>query len=122
MTNEEIAEQLYDELQHNKIANCEEFNKRLYELLVKIHPNDKFVDDYAIEVENIMHNKWCFGFCDMCGDTIFYDDDVWYDLCGELFDYERERVEERLPQIQKELGHVVQDVCVTCFHKLTKGE
>lgn len=129
MTNEEIAEQiaeqiseqLYDELQHNKIANCEEFNKRLYELLDKAH-NGKFMDGYAIEIEDIMHSKWCFGFCDMCGDVIFYDDDAWYDLCGELFDYERERIEERLPQIQKELGHGVQDVCATCFHKLTKGK
>ena len=58
----------------------------------------------------------------MCGDVIFYDDDCWYDLCGELFDYERERIEERLPKYEKELGHEIQDVCPTCFAKLTKDE
>ena len=106
MANEEIAEQLYDELQHNKILNYEEYSKRLKEL------------GGGEGVENIAHNKWSFGFCDMCGEVIFYDDDAWYDLCGDLYDYERERIEERLPKIQQELGHEVQDVCATCFHKL----
>lgn len=120
MTHEEIAEQLYDELQHNKILNYEEYSKRLYELLDKAHPNDERVGDYVGEVENIIHNKWSFGFCDMCDEVIFYDEGGWYDLCGDLFDYERERIEERLPSIQKELGHEVQDVCGSCFHRLTK--
>lgn len=119
MTHEEIAEQLYDELQHNRITNYEEYSKRLYELLDLAHPNEERVGDYVGEVENIIHNKWSFGFCDMCNEVIFYDEDSWYDLCGDLFDYERERVEERLPKIQQELGHEVQDICATCFHKLT---
>lgn len=122
MTHEEIAEQLYDELQHNRITNYQEYSKRLYELLDIAHPNDEKVGDYVGDVETIMHNKWSFGFCDMCGDVIFYDDDAWYDLCGELFDYERERIEERLPKYEKELGHEIQDVCPTCFAKLTKDE
>lgn len=33
MTHEEIAEQLYDELQHNKIVNYNGYSDRLYELL-----------------------------------------------------------------------------------------
>ena len=106
MTNEEIAEQLYHELQHNKIITREEYDKRLKEL------------GGGEKVENIIHNKWSFGFCDMCGEVIFYDEDSWYDLCGDLYDYERERIEERLPKIQQDLGHEVQDICATCFHKL----
>ena len=39
--------------------------------------------------------------------------DSWYDLCGDLYDYERERIEERLPANTE-----IQDVCATCFHKL----
>lgn len=120
MTHEEIAWQLYDELQHNRIANYQEYSKRLYELLDLAHPDAEKVGDYVGDVENIMHNKWSFGFCDMCGDVIFYDDDAWYDLCGDLFDYERERIEERLPKYEKEIGHDIQDVCPTCFTKLTK--
>lgn len=73
-THEEIAEQLYDELQHNKILNYEEYSKRLYELLDLAHPNEERVGDYVGEVENIIHNKWSFGFCDMCGEVIFYDE------------------------------------------------
>lgn len=103
---EEIAEQLYDELQHNKILNREEYDRRLKELRG------------GEETENIIHNKWSFGFCDICDEVIFYDEDSWFDLCGDLYDYERERIEERLPKIQQELGHEVQDVCATCFHKL----
>lgn len=122
MTHEEIAEQLYDELQHNKILNYEEYSKRLYELLDRAHPQDERVGDYVGEVENIIHNKWSFGFCDMCNEVIFYDEDSWYDLCGDLYDYERERIEERLPKIQQELGHEVQDVCASCFHKLVAEE
>lgn len=98
---EEIAEQLYDELQHNKILNREEYDKRLKEL------------GGGEETENIIHNKWSFGFCDMCGDVIFYDEGGWFDLCGDLYDYERERIEERLPADTE-----IQDVCATCFHKL----
>lgn len=119
MTHEEIAEQLYDELQHNKIVNYGEYSKRLYELLDKAHPDSELVGDYVGEVETIIHNKYSFGFCDMCDEVIFYDEDSWYDLCGDLYDYEREKIEERLPKIQQELGHEVQDVCSTCFHKLT---
>ena len=119
MTHEEIAEQLYDELQHNKILNYEEYSKRLYELLDKAHPNEERVGDYVGEVENIIHNKYSFGFCDMCGEVIFYDEGGWFDLCGDLYDYERERIEERLPKYQDELKRsYIQDVCATCFHKL----
>lgn len=122
MTHEEIAEQLYDELQHNRILNYEEYSKRLYELLDKAHPNEERVGDYMGDVENIAHNRWSFGFCDMCEDYINYDEDGWYDLCGDLQDYERERIEERLPQIQKTKDRIIQDVCPVCFNKLTKGE
>lgn len=105
MTHEEIAEQLYDELQHNKILNREEYNRRLKEL------------GGGEEVENIIHNKYSFGFCDMCGEVIFYDEGGWYDLCGDLYDYERERIEQRLPADTE-----IQDVCATCFHKLVAEE
>lgn len=121
MTHEEIAEQLYDELQHNRIINCEEYDKRLYELLDKAHPNEERVGDYVGEVENIIHNRYSFGFCDMCGEVIFYDEGGWYDLCGDLYDYECERIEERLPKYQEETGNDnIQDVCISCFNKLTK--
>lgn len=118
MTYEEIAEQLYDELQHNKILNYEEYSKRLYELLDLAHPQEERVGDYVGEVENIIHNKYSFGFCDMCNEVIFYDTDSWYDLCGELFENERDNIEKRLPKIQQKLGHEVQDVCSVCFHEL----
>lgn len=123
MTHEEIAEQLYDELQHNKIVNYEEYSKRLYELLDLAHPDEERVGDYVGEVENIMHNKWSFGFCEMCGDVIFYDDDCWYDLWGTFYEaWEREKIEEKLPKIEQELGHEVQDICTTCFHKIVDDE
>ena len=120
MTHEEVAWQLYDELQHNRITNYEAYSKRLYELLDLAHPNEERVGDYVGDVENILHTKWSFGFCDMCGEVIFYDDDAWYDLCGELFDYEREKIEERLPKYQEQVGGEIQDVCATCFATLTK--
>ena len=101
MTNNEIAEQIYDELQHNRIINIEQYTKRLKEL------------GGGEEVENILHNRWSFGFCDRCGEVIFYDEGGGYDVCGDLYDYERERIEERLPADTE-----IQDVCATCFNKL----
>lgn len=103
---DEIAEQLYDELQHNKILNYEEYSKRLKEL------------GGGEEVENIIHNKWSFGFCDMCDEVIFYDEDSWFDLCGEIFETEVDNLTERLPEYEKKVGHYIQDVCSLCFHKL----
>lgn len=117
MTHEEIAEQLYDELQHNKILNYEEYSKRLYELLDLAHPNEERVGDYVGDVENIMHNRWSFGFCDMCGEYINYDDDVWYDV-QYAEPEEQDILEETLPVYQKEVGQQIQDVCPTCWHKL----
>jgi hypothetical protein len=122
MTHEEIAWQLYDELQHNRITNYDEYSKRLYELLDLAHPNEEKVGDYVSEVENIMHNKWSFGFCDMCDEVIFYDTDAWFDLCGEIFENERDNLEKRLPVYEKEVGHDIQDVCSTCFHKLVDNK
>lgn len=119
MTNEEIAEQLYDELQHNKILNYNQFIDRLYELVGEVY-GEKKIGGHAGDIENIMHNKWSFGFCDMCGEVIFYDDDCWYDLCGDLYDYEREKIEERLPKYQNETGNIIQDVCPACFNILVK--
>lgn len=121
MTHEEIAEQLYDELRHNRIANYEGYSKRLYELLDLAHPNDKKVGDYVGEVENIMHNKWSFGFCDMCDEVILYDDDPWYDLAMAEPE-EQDILEETLPKYQKETGREIQDVCSACFHKLLRKE
>lgn len=104
---DEIAEQLYDELQHNRIINCEEYDKRLKEL----------GGEASEEIDNIIHNKCSFGFCDMCGEVIFYDEGGWYDLCGDLYDYERERIEQRLPADTD-----IQDVCSVCFAKLVADE
>lgn len=118
MTHEEIADILYDELQHNGLVHYEEYNKRLYELLYEAHPNEERVDDYADEVETITHNKWSFGFCDMCGDVILYDEDAWFDLCGEIFPCEKDNLEARVPEYEKQVGHYIQDVCPVCFHKL----
>lgn len=121
MTNNEIAEQLYDELQHHNITTYDEYSKRLYELLDVAHPNEEKVGDYVGEVENIMHNKWSFGFCDMCNEVIFYDDDTWYDT--QMAEPEEQDIlEETLPKYEKELGHEVQDVCTTCWHKLLNKE
>ena len=119
MTHEEIAEQLYDELQHNKITNYNEYSKRLYELLDLAHPNEERVGDYVGDVENIMHNKWSFGFCDMCGEYINYDDDTWYDV-QYAEPEEQDILEETLPIYQKEVGQQIQDVCPACWHKLMK--
>lgn len=119
MTHEEIVEQLYDELQHNKIINYNEYSDRLYKLLDLAYPNEERVGDYVGDVENIMHNRWSFGFCDMCGEYINYDDDTWYDVqCAEP--EEQDILEETLPVYQKEIGHEIQDVCSACWHKLLK--
>lgn len=122
MTHEQIAEQLYDELQHHKITNYNEYSDRLYELLDLAHPNEIKVGGYVGEVENIMHNKWSFGFCDMCGEYINYDEDAWYDLAM-VEPEDQEILEETLPKYQNEVANIIQDVCPTCFNKLLrKGE
>lgn len=119
MTHEEIAEQLYDELQHNRLTSYDEYSNRLYELLDLAHPNEKRVGRYAGEVENIIHGKWSFGFCDMCGEYINYDDDTWYDT--QMAEPEEQDIlEETLPIYQNEAGQQIQDVCPTCWHKLLK--
>jgi len=121
MTHEEIAEQLYDELQHNKLTNYNEYSDRLYELLDKTHPNEARIGGYVAEVEDILHNKYSFGFCDMCNEVIFYDDDTWYDV--QMAEPEEQDIlEETLPKYQKEVGHDVQDVCPDCWHKLLRKE
>lgn len=122
MTHEEIAEQLYDELQHNKITNYNQYSDRLYELLDQAHPNEERVGNYVGDIENAMHNKWSFGFCDMCGEVIFYDEDTWYDVqCAEP--EEQDILEETIPKYQNEVANIIQDVCPTCWHKLlTKSE
>lgn len=119
MSNEEIAEQLYDELQHNRIINHNQYSDRLYELLDIAHPDEVRVGGYVGDIENIMHNKWSFGFCDMCGEVIFYDDDQWYDLAM-CEPEEQEILEETLPKWQNEVANIIQDVCPTCFAKLLK--
>lgn len=122
MSNEEIAEQLYDELQHHKIVNYEQYSDRLYELLDKAHPDEERVGGYVGDVENILHNKWSFGFCDMCGEVIFYDEDAWYDLAM-CEPSEQEILEETLPKWQNETANIIQDVCPNCFAiLLKKGE
>lgn len=119
MSNEEIAGQLYDELQHHKIINYEQYSDRLYELLDIAHPNEVRVGGYIGDIENILHNKWSFGFCDMCGEVIFYDEDTWYDLAT-CEPSEQEILEETLPKWQNETANIIQDVCPTCFAKLLK--
>lgn len=122
MTHEQIAEQLYDELQHHKIVDYQGYSKRLYELLDEAHHDEEKVGDYVGDVENIMHNKYTFGFCDMCDEVIFYDEDTWYDTQMAEPD-EQDILEQTIPKYQAELGHDIQDVCPTCWHKLlTKGE
>ena len=119
MTHEEIAEQLYDELQHNKLTNYNEYSDRLYELLDKAHPNEARIGGYVAEVEDILHNKYSFGFCDMCNEVIFYDDDTWYDVqCAEP--EEQDILEITLPKYENEVANPIQDVCVGCWHKLLK--
>ena len=108
---EKHAEQLYDELQHNRLVNYGEFRYELEDLAGS--------EEDAERVENIMHNKWSFGFCDMCDEVIFYDDDTWYDTqCAEP--EEQDILEETLPKYEQESGHDIQDVCPTCWHKLLK--
>lgn len=116
MTDEEIAERLYDELQHNRITNSKEYSKRLYDFAELLYEGED-VERCADSVDTIIHNKWSWGFCDMCDEVIFYDEDSWYDLCGDLLDCERERIEERLPADTE-----IQDVCATCFNKLVAEE
>lgn len=121
MTNEQIAEQLYDELQHNKIINYDQYLDRLYTLLDQAHPNEERVGNYVGDIETIMHDKWSFGFCDMCGDVIFYDEDTWYDV--QMAEPEEQDIlEETLPKYENEVANPIQDVCPTCWHKLLRKE
>lgn len=110
MTYEEVAEQIYNELQHNKITTYKEYQKRLDS------------ENGSEVIDNILHNRWSFGFCDMCGEYINYDDDAWYDT--QMAEPEEQDIlEETLPIYQKEVGHEIQDVCPSCWHKLLrKGE
>jgi len=105
MIYEEVAEQIYDDLQHNRITTYEEYKERL----------DK--EKGGAVINEILHNRWSFGFCDMCGEYINYDDDVWYNVCLAEPE-EREVLEETLPVYQKKVGHEIQDVCSLCWHKL----
>ena len=107
MTYEEVAEQIYDDLQHNRITTYKEYKERL----------DK--EDGGAVINEILHNRWSFGFCDMCGTYINYDDDVWYDV--QMSEPEEQDVlEETLPVYQKKVRHEIQDVCSLCWHKLLK--
>lgn len=121
MTHEEIAEQLLDELQHNKITNYQEYSDRLYELLDKAHPDDERVGDYVGDVENIMHNRESFGFCDMCGEYINYDTDAWYDL-GMIEPEEADVLDITYPYYRHQTDDDIVDVCSACFHKLVDKE
>lgn len=49
MTHEEIAEQLYDELQHNKLINYKDYDKRLTELVKQAHPNEEDIAEWGRE-------------------------------------------------------------------------
>lgn len=104
-TYEEVAEEIYDDLQHNRITNSREYEERL----------DK--EKGGAVINEILHNRWSFGFCDMCGEVIFYDDDTWYDVCC-AEPYEQDILEITLPKWQKKLGREIQDVCPVCWHKL----
>ena len=104
-TYEEVAEEIYDDLQHNRITNSREYEERLEK------------ESGGAVINEILHNRWSFGFCDKCGEVIFYDEGGWYDLCGDLLDCEREKIEQRLPANTE-----IQDVCATCFNKLVAEE
>lgn len=120
MKYEQIAHQVYDELSHNRLVDYEEYIDRICELLRKSSvPKDK-IQMYLSDIETIMHNKWSFGFCDMCGEVIFYDTDTWYDLEGPLYDYERARIKQNLPRYLDESADV-SIICLSCFNKLVKG-
>lgn len=106
-TYEEVAEQIYDDLQHNRITTYKEYKERL----------DK--EKGGAVINEILHNRWSFGFCDLCGTYINYDDDVWYDVCMSEPE-EQDVLEETLPVYQKKVGHEIQDVCIECWHKLLK--
>ena len=104
---ETLVEQLYDELQHHRLVNYGEYRYELEDL----------AGDKADEVDNLLHNRYSFGFCDMCDEVIFYDDDTWYDVCC-AEPYEQDILEITLPKWQKKLGCEIQDVCPVCWHKL----
>ena len=118
----EIGERLIDDAQHNRINNREEWDEELADLLDDTF-DELIMGAHKDCVENYVHSHYSFGFCDLCGEIIFYDDDSWYDLnCCE--DWERERIEENLPALKARYNLAdkdeIQDVCVGCMHDLLK--
>lgn len=119
-----VGDALWDDACHNRIANKQDWSKRLYELLDGEFPQEERVGDHVADVEDYLHNKYSFGFCDLCGDFINYDDDQWWDL-GLTEGDENEWLEKSLPLWEKQYPdheETIQDVCPICFHRLTTEE
>lgn len=122
----EVGERLYDMAEHNRITNFKQWNEKMFELLEEAFPDRERVGDLCEEVDDYLHNKYSFGFCDLCGDYINYDDNQWYDT-GFFEPEQNEWLEKSLPLWKRFYGDTavrdwVSDLCPICYHNLTTEE
>lgn len=117
-----VGDTLWSEAEHNRITNRQQWSERLFELLDGEFPEEKLHGDHAGDVDDYLHNKYSFGFCDLCGCFINYDSDQWYDL-GLCEPEEQEWLEKTLESWQKFYADTacddITDVCDMCFADLT---
>lgn len=122
----EVGERLYNMAEHNEITNFQQWNEKMFELLGEAFPERERVGDLCEEVDEYLHNKYSFGFCDLCGCYINYESDQWYDTG--LFEPEQnEWLEKSLPLWEKFYGDTavceyITDLCPICYHDLTTEE
>lgn len=114
MTIEEIGELVWSELTHNRITTYGEYGSLI---LSQGEDLDYKEDELVDMVDNYLHNKYSFGFCDMCDEFIDYDTDDWYDLCySDYTEEERDKIEHAVS------GTDIQDICGSCFNTIMKGD
>lgn len=123
----EIGELLYNQLEHNRITSKKQLDKAMVETIVRAAASPLFlamVTTMCNKIYDYMHNRYSFGFCNICGDYINYDEGGWVDM----WTLEPEELEAITPNIAKVLeahkrpsDFIFQDVCSSCFNEL-KGE
>lgn len=118
----EVGDELFSMAEHNRITNFQQWQENMYDLLNEAFPERERVGDLCAEVDDYLHDKHSFGFCDLCGAYINYDSDPWYDLGlteGEEQDwvYKGEYLWRNMYS-DTAVEEGITDVCMVCFHDL----
>lgn len=130
----EIADELYDRVEHSIITTSSDWQEHMYALLEQAFPDLERVGDLIASVDDYAHDKHSFGFCDLCGEYIDYNTDPWHDLnemkLGGDTDTNTEwdwyQKSQRLWRSEFADSacdeDCMEDVCSECYHRLTTEE